>query len=154
MQIRRYAPGDTETLWQLVFNTVHKINSRDYTPEQVNAWIPKEMDKSWWENEFSDKLPFILYDENSVYGYADVQRNGHINHFFISSSCQREGKGTALLNKLIHHAIGMGLKEVTVEASITAKPFFEYHGFIVVREEKEAQLRGQVFHVYFMKRIL
>lgn len=87
MQIRRYTPGDTEVLWQLVFNTVHKINSRDYTPEKVNAWIPKEMDKSWWVNEFSDKLPFILYDENYVYGYADVQRNGNINHFFISSSC-------------------------------------------------------------------
>ena len=48
----------------------------------------------------------------------------------------------------------MGLKEITIEASITAKPFFEHHGFIVVREEKEAYLRGQVFHIYFMKKSL
>lgn len=41
MKIRCYQQDDSEKLWELVFNTVHLINSNDYSQEQVNAWHQK-----------------------------------------------------------------------------------------------------------------
>ncbi len=154
MSIRRYHPDDAETLWELVFNTVHHINSRDYSDEQIKAWAPAEYDMNEWQQELCDKQPLVLCLEGKICGYADLQNNGHINHFFVAHDRQREGKGSYLIKRLFSKAQDMGLKEITVEASITARPFFEHHGFSVVREEKDAYLRGQKFTLFFMKKKL
>ncbi|WP_436922622.1 GNAT family N-acetyltransferase [Klebsiella pneumoniae] len=154
MKIRRYRQGDSEKLWELVFNTVHLINVLDYSHDQVNAWAPKDIDMDWWKKELSDKSPFILCNDERIYGYADIQKNGHINHFFVAHDCQRQGKGTILINTLIDHALEMGLKKLSVESSLTAKSFFEHHGFTVVKEEHDAYLRGQKFLIFNMRKEL
>ncbi|MEQ5055065.1 GNAT family N-acetyltransferase [Klebsiella michiganensis] len=154
MQIRRFRPEDADVLWELVYNTVHKINACDYTQEQVDAWAPQHPDKVWWCRELTDKSPLILHNGNAIYGYADVQKNGHINHFFVAHNCQRQGKGTVLLNSLVDNALAMGLKQLTVEASITARPFFEHHGFVVIKKKTDAILRGQRFCIFDMRRLL
>ncbi|WP_170975495.1 GNAT family N-acetyltransferase [Martelella alba] len=126
---------------------------RDYSQEQLNAWAPEDIDMDWWRQELTEKAPFILYNNNeSIYGYADIQKNGHINHFFVAHDCQRQGKGTILINALVERAVEMGLRKVSVEASLTAKSFFEHHGFTVVKEEHEACLRGQKFLIFNMTR--
>ena len=154
MQIRRFRKEDAGALWELVFNTVHQINAGDYTEEQGDAWAPKNLDKIWWSRELSEKSPFILHTGNVIYGYADIQENGHINHFFVAHDCQRQGKGTILLNVLAENALAMGLKKMTVEASITARPFFEHHGFVVIKRETDAILRGQRFCLYNMRKYI
>lgn len=154
MQIRRFRPKDAEALWELLHNTVHKINARDYTQEQVDAWAPQHLDRVWWYRELAEKSPLILHNDNAIYGYADVQRNGHINHFFVAHNCQRQGKGTILLNLMAYNALAMGSKQLTVEASITARPFFEHHGFVVIKKETDAILRGQKFCIFNMHKLL
>lgn len=154
MKIRCYRQDDSEKLWELVFNTVHLINARDYSLEQVNAWAPKDVDMDWWKQELSEKKPFVLYDDGRIYGYADLQENGHINHFFVAHDCQRKGYGTILINALIADAVRIGLKKLSVEASLTAKAFFEYHEFVIVKEEHDACLRGQNFLIFNMEREL
>ena len=154
MQIKRYRKEDADSLWQLVFNTVHRINAADYTPAQINAWAPQEPDRAWWERELSEKSPLVLCEGDAVYGYADVQPDGHINHFFVAHDCQRQGKGTVLLKALIDAGRTMGLKSMTVEASVTARPFFEHHGFVIFKEETDAVLRGETFHLFCMRKIL
>ncbi|EOV8988149.1 GNAT family N-acetyltransferase [Cronobacter dublinensis] len=154
MKIRCYQQDDSEKLWELVFNTVHLINSNDYSQEQVNAWAPKNVDMDWWRQELSEKAPLVLCSDQRIYGYADLQKNGHINHFFVAHDCQRQGNGTILINALIADAERMGLKKLSVEASLTAKAFFEYHGFVVVKEEHDACLRGQNFLIFNMEREL
>ena len=38
MYLRKYQTTDCPQLTQLFFNTVHTVNSKDYTPEQLDAW--------------------------------------------------------------------------------------------------------------------
>ena len=40
MKIRLFQPKDTEQIAQLFHNTVRRVNSRDYNPQQVKAWSP------------------------------------------------------------------------------------------------------------------
>lgn len=38
MIIRKYRETDCKELADLFFNTVHCVNGKDYTEEQLNAW--------------------------------------------------------------------------------------------------------------------
>ena len=38
MVIRKYQPYDCKELAELFYNTVHTINAKDYTKEQLDGW--------------------------------------------------------------------------------------------------------------------
>lgn len=38
MVIREYQPLDCEILAELFYNTVHTVNAKDYTKEQLDVW--------------------------------------------------------------------------------------------------------------------
>ena len=38
MIIRPYQPEDCEALARLFYETVHTVNAKDYTEQQLNAW--------------------------------------------------------------------------------------------------------------------
>ena len=65
-------------------------------------------------------------------GFADLEPDGHIDRFFVSADHQRRGVGRALLDALLAEARRLGLARVFTEASLTARPFFERHGFAVL----------------------
>ena len=41
IKIRKYKEADAESLAQIYYDTIHKICSKDYTKEQIEAWAPK-----------------------------------------------------------------------------------------------------------------
>ena len=44
IHIRNYASEDCLILARLFYDTVHTVNARDYTPEQLEAWAPAPPD--------------------------------------------------------------------------------------------------------------
>jgi putative acetyltransferase len=74
-------------------------------------------------------------------GYADVQQNGYIDHFFVSGHYPRQGIGKALMVFIHSEALRLNITELTSNVSRTAQPFFERFGFIVV-EQRKPVIRG------------
>ena len=56
LTIRAFQPGDALEVMRLFRNTVHNVNSRDYTPEQIEAWAPALMDEPRWHERLLDGL--------------------------------------------------------------------------------------------------
>ena len=52
MELRKYKPDDCGTLAELFFNTVHTVNSKDYTKAQLDAWATENVDLSAWNQSF------------------------------------------------------------------------------------------------------
>lgn len=52
MIIRKYKSSDCNEIVQLFYNTVHKINAKDYTKEQLNAWATGKIDLEKWDKSF------------------------------------------------------------------------------------------------------
>ena len=52
IHIRNYAPEDCLILARLFYDTVHTVNARDYTPEQLEAWAPAPPDPELWNPSF------------------------------------------------------------------------------------------------------
>jgi putative acetyltransferase len=76
-------------------------------------------------------------------GYADVQSNGYIDHFFVSGKHPRRGIGSLIMKKILAEATWLGIPLLTSDVSRTAQPFFQRFGFII-SEKRNPQIRGVV----------
>lgn len=135
LTIRRYAEKDAQATWSLFYNTVHNINKLDYSEQQLQAWAPESMDLSIWNKRMLDVDPFIAEMDGQIVGYADLQNDGLIDHFFCHYEHQLQGIGTALMTHILHEGKKRGIKHYVSQVSVTAKPFFEHFGFKVVKQQ-------------------
>jgi putative acetyltransferase len=58
MEIRRFRLGDEAALFRVYFTAILKVASRDYSPEQVEAWAPADLDVDLWANRVQKIRPF------------------------------------------------------------------------------------------------
>lgn len=52
MELREYKSTDCEQMAQLFYNTVHSVNVKDYTEEQLNACVTGSVDLQEWNHSF------------------------------------------------------------------------------------------------------
>ena len=51
MVIREYQSTDCKELAELFYHTVHIVNAKDYTKEQLDAWATGKVDLKKWKKE-------------------------------------------------------------------------------------------------------
>ena len=151
LHIRPFRPGDEASLMRVFRCSVHGIASRDYSPEQINAWAPADMDAEAWGEKMRSLLPFVAEVDGDVAGYADLQPSGYIDHFFVSGEHPRRGVGSLLMATLHASAQRQGITVLTADVSLTAEPFFARHGFGVV-ERRLPVRRGVVLQNALMRK--
>lgn len=138
LQVRPYCPEDTAKLVDLFYETVHTVNAAQYTPEQLNAWAPleeKEERIEKWRDSLGRNVSFVAEQAGKIVGFSDLQKDGYLNRLYIHKDYQRQGIAAALLNAVEKEAEKLALSEITVDASLTAKPFFEKHGYETIRQQ-------------------
>lgn len=73
-----------------------------------------------------------LFIAMSLVGFGDIDKTGYLDRLFVHADYQRKGIATAICNQLEQAVQG----NITTDASITAKPFFEKRGYRVIREQQ------------------
>jgi len=134
--VRAYRPEDAPALMAVYHSAIHETAARDYTPEQIAAWAPETLDAERWAQRMAGITPFVAERDGAIVGYADVQANGYIDHFFVAGHAARQGVGTALMRRIHEQAAVLGLPSLFSEVSITARPFFERWGFTVEQQQR------------------
>ena len=151
MTIRRYRPSDTPALLALFHDTVHAVNARDYSPEQLNAWAPPTQDADAWTARLTARDTLVAEDGPLLVGFCDLEGDGHLDHLYCHANYQRRGVGTRLLEGIEQIAREKGITHLTTEASITARPFFEARGFQTLQAQT-VHVRGLAFANYRMEK--
>ena len=95
----------------------------------------------------------VAEDAGRLAGFAELEANGHIDRVYVSADYQGQGVGRALLAAVVAEARRLGLVRRLVEASITARPFFESQGFALLAPQVVV-CRGVEFVNYRMERML
>lgn len=150
--IREYKEDDAPITWELFYNTIRKINSRDYSLSQVQAWASDKLDMAVWRKRMSGISPYIAELNGQVVGYADLQDDGLIDHFFCHAEYQGIGVGRALMEHILATGNAKGISRFYSEVSITAKPFYERFGFQVDKEQL-VEMRGQKLTNFVMVKL-
>ncbi len=56
MLIREYTTSDCGRLAELFYKTVHSVNAKDYTKEQLIVWAAGDIDLSVWDKSLHTHL--------------------------------------------------------------------------------------------------
>lgn len=150
MTIRKYRPSDCNDLAELFYQTVHSINARDYTNEQLTAWATGNVDMEDWNQSFSEHFSLVAVKDNIITGFGDIDRTGYLDRLYVHKDYQHQGIAAALCDKL---ECAFGVSKITVHASITAKPFFLHRGYHILREQQVIRL-GVPLTNYVMEKLL
>ncbi|TWT84577.1 putative N-acetyltransferase YafP [Planctomycetes bacterium CA13] len=134
-QIRLYRTDDADALLSLFRDTVFRVNCRDYTPQQLEAWAPAEVSLDAWRERFNNRVAIVIETDAEIAGFADMTLAGHLDRLFVSADHQRRGVGKMLVDELKIRASELGIADISTDASITARPFFVAQGFTVVRQQ-------------------
>ncbi|MEW4562890.1 GNAT family N-acetyltransferase [Bremerella sp. JC770] len=153
MDVRPAGSQEYAALWQLFHDTVHHVNRSDYSPRQLAAWAPDEVDLSKWSQRMEAIQPFVVTIDETIVGFADVQPDGLIDMFFVHHAWQRRGIGSWLFREIHHRAESIQLHELHSHVSITACPFFQSQGFEIVTPQ-EVTINGVVLNNFLMRKML
>lgn len=132
MIIRKYQASDCKELADLFYNTVHIVNAKDYTKEQLNVWATKQVDLEKWNKSLQEHFSVVALDNETIIGFGDIDKKGYLDRLFVHANYQKKGIATALCNQLEQAVQG----DITTHAPITAKPFFEKRGYKLVKEQQ------------------
>lgn len=130
--IRTYQEQDLKEIIDLFYHTVHAINKKDYTEEQLNAWAPKNGDLNRWNTLLSEHFTIVAVYQNQIVGFGDITSTGYLDHLYVHYQFQGKGIATRIVDLLEMNSFS----KIEVHASLTAKPFFEKRGYIVVKEQQ------------------
>jgi len=141
--IRRYRASDQSQVGQLFYDTVHTINRRDYTQEQVDASAP-EACRSGLSRSLENSHAYVAEINGQIVGFGDITSEGTLDRLYVHKDFQRRGIASKLLEALEAKARELHLTEIHTESSITAKPFFLAKGY-QVKEEQVKMVKGVPF---------
>ena len=137
--IRPYEPRDAQPTLTVFQRAVRITAAADYSPEQIHAWAA--VDPAMWAHRRSAASTWVAEQGGVVVGFTDIDTVGYIDMMFADPATGRTGVATALLNHLRKLAAAQHMSELTVNASATAQPFFEHHGF-TVRAAQQVERNG------------
>lgn len=145
--IREYAPEDCREMAQLFYETVHTTNAKDYTRQQLDAWATGQVDLEQWDRSFQEHISLVAVENGCIVGFGDLDPTGYLDRLYVHPAWQRRGIATALCDRLEQAAPGT----VTTHASITARPFFEGRGYVVIRRQ-QVERRGVLLTNFVMEK--
>lgn len=132
-EIRLYCREDCQALLQLFRETVHTVNAKDYTPRQLDAWAPAELDPAAWDRSFSQHVTLVALEKGEIVGFADADPSGFLDRLFVHKDHQRQGIASALCAALEK---ALPVSVITTEASLTARPFFAAQGYRIIKTQR------------------
>jgi putative acetyltransferase len=141
MEIRHYKPGEEEAVWSVYFAATHESIARDYHPELIERWTPRDPDMNKWVARLAQKNPFVAVMDGQIVGMAEIEADGFIDFFYVHPRWQGKGIGKALLATLEREAAKAGAEVIFANVSVTAKSFFLSRGFTVT-EAKSSVILG------------
>ena len=130
MTLREYDASDCGELADLFYQTVHSVNARDYTKEQLDVWATGTVDLQAWNQSFLEHITMIAVENGEIVGFGDIAPDGYLDRLYVHRDYQRKGIASAVCDQLEK---AVSADRITTHASITAKPFFEKRGYRMVK---------------------
>lgn len=148
MTLRDYTKTDCAELAELFYDTVHTVNAKDYTQEQLDAWATGKVNLEAWNESFQAHHTVVAEMDGKIVGFGDMDESGYLDRLYVHKDYQRRGVAAAICDALEQRTKAA---EFTTHASITARPFFEKRGYTVAREQ-QVERRGVWLTNFVMKK--
>lgn len=136
LSFRVASQGDLNVLQELFVDTITAVCQKDYSPEQIKAWTASVQNTKRWTDLINDQYVLLAIDEKTIAGFASLKDDSYLDFFYVHKNYQSKGVAKQLYQKIEATAKTKGVKEISSDISITAKPFFESRGFVALKKQK------------------
>ncbi|WP_295587224.1 GNAT family N-acetyltransferase [uncultured Oscillibacter sp.] len=149
MHIRPCTEADLPAVLDLFHESVHTLCRADYTPAQLAAWAPADLDSAPWARRLQCQTFLLAEEGGALLGFASREEDD-LDLLYVHPRHAHRGVGTVLCDALERRCTR---RRITVHASLTARPFFAHRGYRTV-EPHQVERRGVVLTNYLMEKEL
>jgi putative acetyltransferase len=130
LALRPMLPTDTPLLAEIFRASIEDLTGDDYSEAQQQAWASAADDEEEFGARLARALTLVATHAGSPIGFASLADNTRIDMLYVHPAAAGQGAAAMLCDALEKLATARGSKELTVDASDTARGFFERRGFV------------------------
>ncbi len=127
--LRPFLPVDAPMLAAIFRASVEDLTGDDYDDDQRKAWASMAEDEGEFGRKLAGLLTLVATIDGAPAGFASLKGNEKIEMAYVYPTVAGQGIGTLLCDAIEKLSRGRGATRLTVDASDTARPFFERRGF-------------------------
>jgi len=127
--LRPYLPPDAPMLADIFRASVEELTQDDYTPAQQEAWASFVDDTEEFAARLGKHLALIATMQGSAVGFISLDSPTDIGLFYVHPAVSGQGVGKMLYDAVEKLSAARGVSHLSVDASDTAREFFERRGF-------------------------
>ncbi len=129
LAMRPMLPADAPLLAEIFRASIEELTGDDYSEAQQEAWASAADDEEDFGARLAGELTLVATYDGTPMGFASLAGNKNIDMLYVHPVAAGQGAGAMLCDALEKLAAARGSKELIVEASDTARGFFEKRGF-------------------------
>ena len=130
LALRPMLPADAPLLADIFRASIEELTADDYSAAQQEAWASIADDKTEFAKKLGGELTLIATMEGSPVGFAALEGKDKIDMLYVHPAVAGQGVGAMLIDALEKLAGGRGAGKLSVDASDSARGFFEKRGYI------------------------
>ena len=136
--------------------SILKICSKDYSPEQIEKFSQVKYTDDIWQNSVGNEFHIVVEIEGEVEGFCHAKvredGNGEIVGLYLTPKAQGKKIGREIVEQAFDFLKQFNPSKIVLNGTKTAKPFYEKMGFKVI-EEKKSLIRGIEIESFYMEKI-
>jgi putative acetyltransferase len=142
MALRPFLPADAPLLAEIFRASIMELSADDYSEAQQEAWASAAEDKAAFAEKLATQLTLIATMEGSPVGFASLAGQDKIAMLYVHPAIAGQGVGAMLIDALEKLAGSRGVGKLSVDASDTARGFFEKRGY-VAQQRNSVSMGGE-----------
>jgi putative acetyltransferase len=140
--LRPFVPVDTPVLAEIFRAAIAQLTVDEYSEAQQEAWASAAKDEDAFGKDLASQLTLIATLDGSPVGFASLEGKDKIGMLYVHPAVTGQGVGAMLVDALEKLAGGRGVARLSVDASDSARGFFEKRGY-VAQQRNSVSLAGE-----------
>jgi putative acetyltransferase len=130
LAMRPMLATDVPMLVEIFRASIEELSADDYSEAQQEAWASAAADEAEVGARLAGALTLVATVDGHALGFASLADNKRIDMLYVHPIAAGQGAAAMLCDALEKLAAARGAKELSVDASDTARGFFEKRGFV------------------------
>ncbi len=132
VSLRPYLPSDAQRVADIFVASIEEIASEDYSAAQCEAWA-RAVDDPAFAKRLAGNLTLVGLVDGEVAGFLTLKGADVIDLLYVHPQFSRQKVATTLCDAIEKLSGARGAKQLSVDASDTAQPFFARRGYVPER---------------------
>ena len=130
LAMRPMLPADVPDLAEIFRASIEELTAEDYTEAQQRAWASAADDEEEFGQKLSGALTLVATFGGAAVGFASLAGADKLDMLYVHPGVAGHGVAAMLADALEKLAAGRGAQKLSVDASDTARGFFEKRGYV------------------------